>query len=65
MRILFCSSIENIIIIIKGKNACKINSENKHFIQELKIQEVEVLIKLSKAKGNIKINICTNTYLME
>lgn len=64
-KILLLSGIEKIIIIIKGKNACKISKENKLLAQERKIQDVEVLIKLKKEKGQNKINTWTKTYLIE
>ena len=54
-NILFAISIENITIIISGKNACKINRENKHLNHERKIQEVDEFIKLKKAKGEKSI----------
>jgi len=57
--------IEKIIIIIRGIKSCKINKENKHFDHDLKIQEVDELIKLKMAKGESKIKIWTRIFLSE
>ena len=64
-KILLSSEIEKIIIIIKGKKACRISKENRLLAQERKIQEVEVLIKLKREKGQNNINTWTKTYLIE
>ena len=57
--------MQKITIIIKAIKNWIIRRENKHLAQDLKIHEVEELIKLSIANGEKSISTWNITYLRE
>ena len=58
-------SKESIIIKIIDTNDWSNKSEKRALSQDLKIQDVEELIKVKRERGVSKIRTCTITYLKE
>ncbi len=57
-------SMENITIKIKEAKSSIKSSETKHFSQDLKMEDVELRLKVKIAKGEISIKTLSKTYLI-